>query len=76
MELIEGCCRQLHLDYISDIRFLGHRQQRELAKIIESIPHEKYSLSEWNDAVEYILRGLPEPSALQAKQKLIQGLKV
>lgn len=54
MNLLESLQEKLKLEYLSDLGFI--KDFSDLKEIVRAIPSDRYSLSEWNDAVEYITK--------------------
>ena len=60
--------------YLSDLRYIGGGQQAQLARVLEEIPAEAADLRTWNDALEYLAGAGPEPTAEEARTRLIAAL--
>lgn len=72
--LLERCTEELGCDYLSDLRYLDTQGRFRLACALERIPTGYYNLTEWNDALDYLVGGGPAPSAGEAKKRLLLGL--
>ena len=60
--------------YLSDLRYLGGGQRARLARALAEIPAEAADLRTWNDALEYLAREPSEPTAEDARARLIAAL--
>lgn len=49
LDVLKDC---LGLNYISDL--LAFLDYRKISAVVDSIPSDRYSISEWNDAVRYL----------------------
>lgn len=65
----KACC-----DYLSDLRNLCGREQLRLAQELEKLPPGSASLSDWNDALNYLLNEPPQPTREAAREQLLRGL--
>lgn len=74
MGLLERCTEEVGCAYLSDLRYLDTKERFRLAGAVEQIPPGEYSLTEWNDALDYLAGGAPAPSTGEAKQRLLLGL--
>ena len=74
MGLLERCTEEVGCAYLSDLRYLDTEERFRLAGAVEQIPPGEYSLTEWNDALDYLAGGAPAPSTGEAKQRLLLGL--
>lgn len=74
MGLLERCTEEVGCTYLSDLRYLDTEERFRLAGAVEQIPPGEYSLTEWNDALDYLAGGAPAPSTGEAKQRLLLGL--
>lgn len=74
MGLLERCTEEVGCTYLSDLRYLDTEERFRLAGAVEQIPPGEYSLTEWNDALDYLTGGAPAPSTGEAKQRLLLGL--
>lgn len=74
MGLLERCTEEVGCTYLSDLRYLDTKARFRLAGAVEQIPPGEYSLTEWNDALDYLAGGAPAPSTGEAKQRLLLGL--
>lgn len=60
--------------YLSDLRQAAGWQRARLARALEQIPAEAVDLRTWNDALEYLTREPSEPTAEDARARLIAAL--
>lgn len=69
MGLLDDLQCELSFEYLSNLRFCN---RKKLKSVIETFSEDDYSLSEWNDAAEY-LTGKPTQfaSACEARQFLL-----
>lgn len=74
MGLLERCTEEVGCTYLSDLRYLDTKERFRLAGAVEQIPPGEYSLTEWNDALDYLAGGAPAPSTGEAKQRILLGL--
>ena len=72
--LLDLIAIQMGCMYLSDLRFLTGAQKTRLAYTLERLTPREEDLYQWNDALEYLTGAACEPSALEAKQRLIQLL--
>lgn len=66
--LLDDAAAFMKVQYLSDLRFLCSEERVVLASILEELDATKYTLFQWNDAIEYLSAG--------AKQKTIQAARV
>lgn len=52
MGILEDLTLKLHLEYISDLRFI--EDTTILKACINAIPEKRYTLTEWQDAARYV----------------------
>jgi len=77
ISLLDAMTVQMKCGYLSDLRFLSGEQRKWLAMKLERTPAETASLSEWNDALEYLTDYVEKCSSpAQAKSLLIARLSV
>ena len=60
--------------YLSDLRYISDWQRVQLARVLEKIPAGAADLRTWNDALEYLAREPSEPTAEEARARLITTL--
>lgn len=72
--LLEALAEKVGCDYLSDLRHLGEGRRKRLAFEIEKIQPEVPSLSEWNDALEYLAKEPPQASPEAARARLLDWL--
>lgn len=71
MGLLETLAAKMRLEYLSDLTSLT--DLKEIKAIIKSIPDSRYSLAEWNDAVQYLTKGNKQfVSVSEAKEFLLE----
>ncbi|MBE7048443.1 MAG: hypothetical protein E7393_03610 [Ruminococcaceae bacterium] len=71
MGLLENLQEKLRLEYLSDLSFLNDLS--DLKEKVNVIPSDRYSLSEWTDAVNYITKSAKVfASSNDAKEYLLQ----
>lgn len=73
--LLELLCQEMGCEYLSDLRFLSPRQRRRLARKLEKLPVQEQDLGQWNDALQYLVEGTPEPTAREARDTLLRRLR-
>ena len=74
VELLEYLAQKIGCHHLSDLRYLSREEQIRLSKEIYLIPTEAFLTAEWNDTLDYLTSLPPEPSALDAKEILLQYL--
>ena len=72
--LLEYLAQKSGCTYLSHLRYLSGRERFCLSWEMASIPAEAFSLSVWNDALEYLTGLPPEPCASDARESLMQAL--
>ena len=72
--LLEYLAQKSGCTYLSDLRYLSQWEQFRLSREIARIPAAAFSLSIWNDALDYLTSLPPEPCASDAREALIQSL--
>ena len=60
--------------YLSDLKYLDGWQRVRLARELEKVPAQAADLRTWNDALEYLAREPSEPTAEEARARLITTL--
>ena len=72
LSLLDELAQRIGCTYLSDLRFLDApgRQARTLA----DIPAGAAGLREWNDALAYLSGEPPEPTAADARARLLERL--
>ena len=74
LPLLEFLQYQAGCVYLSDLRYLGGGQRARLARALAEIPAEAADLRAWNDALEYLAREPSEPTAEDARARLIAAM--
>ncbi len=71
MGLLENLKEKLKLEYLSDLSFLNDLSA--LKAIIKAIPADRYSTTEWTDAVRYITKkaDVQFETALEAREYIL-----
>ena len=72
--LLDDAASFMKVQYLSDLRFLCAKERGQLAAFLEGLEATKYTLFQWNDAVEYLQAGSPQQSIRAARKKLLQAL--
>ena len=72
--LLDDAAAFMKVQYLSDLRFLRSDERVRLASFFESLDATKFTLFQWNDAVEYLHAGLPQQSIRAARKKILQAL--
>lgn len=57
--------------YVSDLHNLNSVGKRRIARALEKVDPDTFSLREWNDALEYLVRAGPQQTPVSAKDILI-----
>lgn len=65
-----------HCEYLSDLRFLSVIQRVELRRVLDHLPPEAVTLTEWNEALSYLFSAPPSKTSTQAKAELIARLSI
>ena len=74
LPLLEFLQYQAGCAYLSDLRYLGGWQRARLVRVLDEIPAEAADLRTWNDALEYLAGAQPEPTAEDARARLIAAM--
>lgn len=74
LPLLEYLSYRAGCAYLSDLRYISDWQRVQLARVLEKIPAEAADLRTWNDALEYLAREPSEPTAEEARARLITTL--
>lgn len=74
LSLLERLADRARCGYISDLKGLGESERRRLARELEQISAEAVSLSEWNDALAYLINGEKAKDRETARAALISSL--
>jgi len=61
-------------EYVSDLHFLSTSQKVRLKYLLEEINAEDFSLQEWNNALDYIVKEPAQPTPGKAKAALQAAL--
>lgn len=75
LSLLDTLAFQMGCEYLSDLRFLGNFSRKLLVCKIRRIMSDTYDLSDWNDALKYLVGNPVEQEAETAKQRLIAVLE-
>lgn len=67
---------QMRCTYLSDLQFLLPAQRYYLSQVLERLTPREEDLRDWNDTLEYLTGMPPEKTAVEAKQKLIEQLRL
>ena len=73
--LLEEAAAYMECQYLSDLRFLSPYQRCVLAAHLERHDAQRYTLFEWNDALEYLSGYAAESTAEEARSKLLYSLR-
>ncbi len=74
LSLVEYIAYKINCDYISDLPCLDALGRAKAARVIENVPTETYPLSQWNDALQYIVHGRTALTAAEARTALMDKL--
>ena len=74
LSLVEYRAYKVGCAYISDLSRLDARERMKAAHTLESIPVETYPLSQWNDALQYIVQGQAALTEAEARSALMDKL--
>lgn len=74
ISLMEVLAKKAGCEVISDLRYLSKKERKRLAQGIVSVSSAQFSLREWNDALDYVVRAPPERSVDQARTRLMECL--
>ena len=74
LPLLEYLSHRAGCAYLSDLRYISDWQRVQLARVLAEIPAEAADLRIWNDALEYLAWEPPEPTAEEARARLIAVL--
>lgn len=74
VHLLDFLARNLHCDYLSDLKFLSRNQRQILAETVSGIQPDSIPLREWNDALQYLTDSESMATQEDAKQSLIRNL--
>ena len=74
VHLLDFLARNLHCDYLSDLKFLSRNQRQVLAETVSGIQPDSIPLREWNDALQYLTDSGSMDTQEGAKQSLIRNL--
>lgn len=73
--LLDYLHRQMDCDYLSDLHYLGPRDRHRLRRQVRDVSPGDAPLTEWNDALAYLAKGAPQPTAARAKERLLRFLE-
>ena len=71
MSLLEWLAYRTNSSFISDLKYLEVAGRTNLLHQVEQIRPEAASLSEWNEALDYLVGAHPCESTAEAKRQLI-----
>lgn len=74
MPLIDWFAYQAKCSFISDLKGLGAAGRARLLHIVKQIQPDAASLSEWNEALDYVLGAPPCQSGAEAKSQFMRIL--
>lgn len=74
LSLVEYIAYKVGCTYISDLPRLDTLGRLKAARVLEGVPVEAYPLSQWNDALQYIVRGVAARTATEARAALLDEL--
>lgn len=74
LPLLEYLSHRAGCAYLSDLKYINGWQRARLARVLEEIPAEAADLRIWNDALEYLAWEPSEPTAEEARARLIAVL--
>ena len=74
LSLVEYLTYKVNCTYISDLPRLDVLGRSKVARALEDVPVEAYPLSQWNDALQYIVRGQAALTAAEARAALLDKL--
>lgn len=72
--LLEQIAIQMGCTYLSDLRFLNHRQRYNLAQKLKHFHPQEEEIRMWNDALDYLTGAPPERTAKAARDRLVKLL--
>lgn len=59
---------------LSDLHYIDTAQRQILRRALHKLAAQDVELSEWNEALDYLLKAPPESTPEAAREKLIQSL--
>ena len=71
LPLLDELARRMGCEYLSDLRFLDALARQALGCALKALPSRYASLREWNDALAYLSGEPPEPTAADARARLL-----
>ena len=71
MNLLEYLAWKLGCQYLSDLHYLDSWRRRCLVCAVQEINPADYGVAQWNDALEYLTKELPEKTAAAAYKRLV-----
>lgn len=72
--LLERLAERMGCVYLSDLSYLKGEQRDHLIQEIRATPASSASISDWNDALDYLTQTSPIPDPETAKETLISQL--
>lgn len=73
--LLDNLWKQMHCEYMSDLKFLSPEQKMELVKTISDLRVEDVDLDQWNRALNYLTGDSPKDTVAAAKSALLAVLQ-
>ena len=74
LSLVEYIAYKIGCTYISDLPRLDKAGLAKAGHVLDRVPAEVYPLNQWNDALQYIVRGQPALTAEDARSDLLDRL--
>lgn len=74
LSLVEYIAYKAGCEYISDLHTLDEVKKRKAFWAVEKVMPEMYPLTQWNDALQYVVKADPEQTAEDARTALIAAL--
>lgn len=74
MDLIDQMVEVVHCDYPSNLHSLNVESRQRLAAWLQMQNEAAYPLSQWNDALAYLVGEQPQTNGHEAKKLLCQKL--
>lgn len=71
ISLVDYLAAKVGCMYLSDLHDLSKTERILLAHHVEKLTAERFSLHEWNDALQYIFQAPQEKSSADAQRKLV-----
>lgn len=74
LSLVEYIAYKAGCEYISDLHTLDEAKKRKALRAVEKVMPEMYPLTQWNDALQYVVKAESKQTAEDARTALIAGL--